>query len=116
MPAARKTIIPARQKAAIVAALIKKVCQVINCVNEMKTPNRERELVLLSKKALQSDEALDKELTCLEDLLDFAESFSAFYLTHELAMRNGITSKRIRLEKIFRYNVLKPFEFLVCKN
>jgi len=82
----------------------------------MKTPNRERELVLLSKKALQSDEALDKELTCLDALLDFTESFPAFYLTHELAMRNGITSKRIRLEKVFRQSELKPFEFLICIN
>jgi hypothetical protein len=82
----------------------------------MKTPNRERELVLLSKKALQSDEALDKELTCLEELLDFAESFPAFCLTHELVLRNGITTKKIRLEKVFRQNELKSFEFLICIN
>lgn len=82
----------------------------------MKTPNRERELVLLSKTAMQSDEALEKELTGLEELLDFTESLPAFCTTHELVQRNGITAKRMRLEKIFRQQELKPFEFLLCIN
>ena len=38
----------------------------LSCVIEMKTPNRERELVLLLKTALMSEKALEKELISLE--------------------------------------------------
>jgi len=82
----------------------------------MKTPNRERELVLLSKTALMSEKALEKELISLEQLFLFAESETAFCQTHELVQRNRITSKKARLTIIFYNNQLKPFWFLVNKN
>jgi len=82
----------------------------------MKTPNRERELVLLSKTALMSEKALEKELINLEQLFLYAESDSAFCQTHELVQRNRITSKKARLTQIFYRHHLKPFWFLVNKN
>ena len=82
----------------------------------MKTPNRERELVLLSKTALMSEKALEKELISLEQLFLYAESEPAFCQTHELVQRNRITSKKTRLTIIFYNNQLKPFWFLVNKN
>ena len=82
----------------------------------MKTPNRERELVLLSKTALMSEKALEKELTSLEQLFLYAESESAFCQTHELVQRNGITSKKAKLINIFYSHQLKPFWFLMNKN
>jgi hypothetical protein len=82
----------------------------------MKTPNRERELVLLSKTALMSEKALEKELISLEQLFLYAESVTAFCQTHELVRRNRITSKKTRLTVIFHNHQLKPFWFLVNKN
>lgn len=82
----------------------------------MKTPNRERELVLLSKTALMSEEALEKELINLESLFVFAESVNAFCQTHELVLRNNITSKKAKLINIYYDHQLKPFWFLVNKN
>ena len=87
-----------------------------NCVIEMKTPNRERELVLLLKTALMSEKALEKELISLEHLFLYAESEAAFCQTHELILRNGITSKKARLVKVYHDHQLKPFWFLVNKN
>ena len=82
----------------------------------MKTPNRERELVLLSKTALMSEKALEKELISLEGLFLYAESEIAFCQTHELITRNRITSKKERLKIIYYNHQLKPFWFLMNKN
>ena len=82
----------------------------------MKTPNRERELVLLLKTALMSEKALEKELISLEQLFLYAESEIAFCQTHELVQRNGMTSKKSRLINIFYSQQLKPFWFLMNKN
>lgn len=89
---------------------------IIICVIEMKTPNRERELVLLSKTALMSEKALEKELISLEHIFLYAESDAAFCQTHELVLRNDITSKRSKLINVYRHHELKPFWFLVNKN
>ena len=82
----------------------------------MRTPNRERELVLLLKTALMSEKALEKELISLEHLFLYAESESAFCQTHELVLRNSITSKRSKLIKVYNEHQLKPFWFLVNKS
>lgn len=82
----------------------------------MKTPNRERELVLLSKTALMSEKALEKELTSLEQLFLYAESEAAFCQTHELVLRNGINSKKAKLVSVYHDHQLKPFWFLLNKN
>ena len=82
----------------------------------MKTPNRERELVLLLKTARMSEKALEKELISLEHLFLYAESGNAFCQTYELVLRNRITSKRSKLINIYYDHKLKPFWFLVNKN
>ena len=82
----------------------------------MKTPNRERELVLLSRTAMMSEKALEKELINLEALFLYAESEAAFCQTHELATRNRITSKKEKLKVIYYNHQLKPFWFLMNKN
>ena len=82
----------------------------------MKTPNRERELVLLSKTAQMSEKALEKELINLEHLFLYAESATVFCQTHELVLRNRITTQRSKLIKIYNQHHLKPFRFLLNKN
>ena len=63
-----------------------------------------------------SEKALEKELISLEHLFLYAESQAAFCLTHELVLRNGITSKRSKLKNVYHDHQLKPFWFLVNKN
>lgn len=82
----------------------------------MKTPNRERELVLILRTAQMSEKALEKELINLEELLQFSESLAVFCLTHELVKRNNITHKIADLSAIFNKRQLKPFQFLICVN
>ena len=82
----------------------------------MKTPNKERELVLLLKTAQMSEKALEKELISLEELFQYAESEKAFCQTHELVQRNSITRKFSILSKTFYNRELKPFYFLLCIN
>lgn len=82
----------------------------------MKTPNKERELVLLTKTATMSEKALEKELISLEELLQFSESPVVFCMTHELARRNGLTHKTEVLLQVYYQKELKPFQFLICIN
>lgn len=100
----------------IAVAPIKRGWSDTNCVIEMKTPNRERELVLLSKTALMSEKALERELISLEQFFVYAESEAVFCQTHQLVKRNRITSKKTHLVTIFYTHHLKPFWFLVNKN
>ena len=109
-------IVAVRAKGNDCAVWIKGIWLITNCVIEMKTPNRERELVLLSKTALMSEKALEKELISLEHLFLYAESVAAFCQTHELMLRNRITSKKAKLINVFHDHQLKPFWFLVNKN
>lgn len=82
----------------------------------MKTPKRERELVLLSKESLLSEQALEHELHELEDFFRFSESLDVFCKTHELAKRNGISRKTGELTKQFFKKNFDAFCFLICIN
>jgi hypothetical protein len=63
-----------------------------------------------------SEKALEKELISLEELFLYAESEAAFCQTHELVLRNRITSKKAKLINLYYDHNLKPFWFLVNKN
>ena len=75
-----------------------------------------KKFVLHLKPGLMSEQALEKELGWLDDLLQFAESPVIFCKTHELVNRNRITQKPIKLLKYFYKATLNPFRFLICKN
>lgn len=75
-----------------------------------------RKFVLHLKPGLMSEQALEKELDWLDELLQIAESPEIFCQTHELADRNRITQKPIKLLKYFYKTTLNPFRFLICKN
>lgn len=80
----------------------------------MNTSNRN--LLVLLKNEFMSQQAIEQEVECLNDILHQAESEEHFCLAHELVDRNRITSKRVRLLKAIRYSELKPFRFLINKN
>jgi hypothetical protein len=80
----------------------------------MKMPNRD--LLVLLKNEFMSQQAIDHEVECLNDILLIAESDEQFCVAHELVNRNRITSNRARILKAIRYSELKPFRFLINKN
>lgn len=79
-------------------------------------PKREREIVLLSKTSLLSEEALEKELCDLDVILRQTESSELFAKNHELVRRNYISRNTELLKSIFYRHKLKSFWFLIGKN
>lgn len=80
----------------------------------MKTPNRD--LLVLLKNEFMSQQAIDHEVECLNDILRMAESDDQFCAAHELVDRNKITTTPAKILKAIRYAELRPFRFLLNKN
>ena len=80
----------------------------------MKIPNRN--LLMLLKNQFMSDQAIEREVECLNEILLKTESPEHFCQAHELVDRNRITSKTKRILLVIRFDKLKPFRFLICKN
>lgn len=80
----------------------------------MKMPNRD--LLVLLKNEFMSQQAIDHEVECLNDILLIAESDEQFCIAHELVNRNRITSRRAKILRAIRFSELKPFRFLINKN
>lgn len=77
-------------------------------------PNRD--LLVLLKNEFMSQQAIDHEVECLNDILRMAESDEQFCIAHELVDRNKITCKSSKILKAIRFSELKPFRFLLNKN
>ena len=80
----------------------------------MKMPNRD--LLVLLKSEFMSQQAIEHEVECLNDMLRRSESDEQFCIAHELVDRNRITSKPKKILKAIRYTELKQFRFLINKN
>jgi hypothetical protein len=80
----------------------------------MKIPNRN--LLMLLKNQFMSDQAIEREVECLNEILLKTESPEHFCQAHELINRNRITSKTKRILLAIRFDKLKPFRFLISKN
>jgi hypothetical protein len=80
----------------------------------MKNPNRN--LLMLLKNQSMSQQAIEHEVECLNEILFQAESIEQFYKAHELVDRNKITSRPTKILNAIRYTELKPFRFLINKN
>ena len=80
----------------------------------MKRPNRN--FLMLLKNQFLSEQAIEHEVECLNEILLQTESPEYFCQAHELVDRNRITSKTKKILLAIRYNELKPFRFLICKN
>ena len=80
----------------------------------MKMPNRD--LLVLLKSEFMSQQAIEHEVECLNDMLRKSESDEQFCIAHELVDRNRITSKPKKILRAIRYTELKQFRFLINKN
>ena len=63
-----------------------------------------------------SDEAIEQQVECLNELLRITETDEQFCIAHELVDRNAITQKSRLILKAIRFATLKPFRFLINKN
>jgi hypothetical protein len=80
----------------------------------MKIPNRN--LLMLLKNQFMSDQAIEHEVECLNEILLKTESPEHFCIAHELVNRNRVTSKPKKILRAIRFAELKPFRFLINKN
>ena len=80
----------------------------------MKMPNRD--LLVLLKSEFMSQQAIEQEVECLNDMLRCTESDEQFCIAHELVDRNHITSNSKKILKVVRFTELKQFRFLINRN
>jgi hypothetical protein len=80
----------------------------------MKTPSRD--LLVLLRNELASEQAIEQELKSINYILMRAESPEGFCMAHELVTRHYITSSSKKILRAIRFVELKPFQFLLNKN
>ncbi|HEX7844200.1 MAG TPA: hypothetical protein VF476_00285 [Chitinophagaceae bacterium] len=79
-------------------------------------PGPKRDILVVVKDQYLSEQAIEQEVECLNEILRISETNEQFCLAHELVDRNRITAKPQRILKAIRFTELKPFRFLVNKN
>lgn len=78
--------------------------------------NRNRDLLLLMKTHSVSNDAFEKHVEALHNVLLQVENPNVFCVAHELVTRTHITQKKTRLIRAIESAELKPFQFLLNKN
>lgn len=78
--------------------------------------NPSRNLLVLIRNEFMTEQAIEQEVECLNQLLLRTESAEQFCLANELVDRNHITSKAGKILKEARHQQLRPFRFLINKN
>jgi hypothetical protein len=75
-----------------------------------------RDLLVLLKNEFMSEQAIEQEVECLNEILIAAESPGHFCMAHELVDRNRITRKKEKILKESSHFYLRPFRFLINRN
>jgi hypothetical protein len=78
--------------------------------------NYDRDLLVLYKADVFSEDLLQREVENLHQILLKVERNDIFCLSHELVTRNKITQKIRSILKATCRIRLKPFQFLINKN
>jgi len=78
--------------------------------------NYNRDLLVLYKADVYSDDLLQHQVECLHQILINVENDAIFCNAHELVTRTKITSKKKPILKAVAEAELKPFYFLINKN
>ncbi len=78
--------------------------------------NSNRDILVLLKNELLSEQDIEQEVEALTPILKQAESAEAFCTAHELVNRNRITSNPKKILKESRFFLMRPFRFLINKN
>lgn len=75
-----------------------------------------RDLLVLLRTELMSEDEIRHEISFINQLLYQAESHQVFCKAHELAERTRITQRAHRILRASRLQILRPFCFLINKN
>ena len=75
-----------------------------------------RDLLVLYKADVFSEDLLQHQVECLHQLLINVENDVVFCTAHELVTRTKITSKKKHILRATEQPELKPFYFLINKN
>lgn len=78
--------------------------------------NYNRDLLLLYKTEVYSEDLLQHEVECLHQILLQVERNDVFCAAHELVTRSKITGRSKAILKAVSHATLKPFYFLLNKN
>ena len=78
--------------------------------------NYNRDLLVLYKADVYSDDLLQHQVECLHQILINVENDAVFCNAHELVTRTKITSKKKAILKEAALTELRPFFFLINKN
>lgn len=89
------------------------VCEIIK---DLVMQRPKRDILVVVKNHLMSEQAIEQEVVGLNEILRFAESDEQFCIAHELVKRNRITQKPARILKAIRFAALEPFYFLINRN
>ena len=79
-------------------------------------PGPKRDILVVVKDQHLSDQAIEHEVECLNEILRLAETNEHFCIAHELVDRYRITAKPRRILKAILFTELKAFQFLINKN
>lgn len=82
----------------------------------MKSVNRD--LLVLSKGTSNDKEAMNREVEKLHELLFHVECMENFCIVNEVIDVNQykIITNKVKIERIVRNHLLKPFQFISNKN
>lgn len=75
-----------------------------------------RDIMVLLKDEFMSPRAIELEVECLNNILFKTESPKQICQSHELVVRNRITSKPGKILRSLSKAEPGPFRFLICKN
>ncbi len=78
--------------------------------------SKNRDLLVLLKNQFMTEQAIEQEVECLNEILYKTESNDIFCTAHELVIRNRITQKNEKILKAIQHTELRPFRFLINKN
>jgi hypothetical protein len=80
----------------------------------MRSPKRD--ILFIVKNQFVTDETIEQEVECLNEMLRIAETEEQFCIAHELVDRNHITQNPRKILKAIRFVELPAFRFLINRN
>ncbi|MBN8673891.1 MAG: hypothetical protein J0L56_07140 [Chitinophagales bacterium] len=75
-----------------------------------------RDILVVVKNQYLSEQDIEQEVQCLNEMLRITETHEEFCKAHELVDRNCITNRSKKIIKAIQFSELQPFRFLINKN
>ncbi len=81
-------------------------------------PALRRDILIMRREVNPDPKIIEREVTCLDQLLRATENAESFFMSFELIDLNRfrIYHDRIHISKAMKRNGSKPFEFLLNRN